>query len=71
MLLPTLQTDCPYLLLSFQSPAHMPATSLHTLLSVDDLASPYTARTEATDTKFSAPGYHIKLTFSLGSPSLP
>ena len=69
---------------SLISKSHLPFTSLisksqrtcqplafHTLLSVDNLASLYTARTEATDTKFSAPGYHIKLTFSLGSPSLP
>lgn len=61
MLLPTLQTDCHYLLLSFQSPAHRPATSLHTLLSVDDLASPYTARTEATHTKCFPPGHHNRV----------
>ena len=37
------------------------ATSLHTLLSVDDLASPYTARTEATHTKCSPPGHHNRV----------
>ena len=78
----TLQNGCHFT--SLTSKSHLPFTSLisksqrtcqplafHTLLSVDNLASLYTARTEATDTKFSAPGHNIKLTFSLGSPSLP